>query len=249
MIGDDSTTDLRAGDWRDVLAGEETDLLLTDPPFSERTHVGHNALPSRGELDARYDGSRRSALTYAHWTARDVAEFVGHWSPRTRGWFCAMTSHDLVPAWEEALGRAGRYVFAPLPCVIRGMTVRRCGDGPSSWTVWLIVARPRTRAFARWGTLPGAYVTGTGARLPGEAKRSVSRKPLELVSAIVRDYSRAEDRVCDPCAGLGTTLLAARALARPCVGAEVEPSTHASAAALLRASWHAERANDPAELL
>ena len=39
----------------------------------------------------------------------DVAEFVGSWAPRTERWIVAMTSHDLIPAWEAALDAAVGY--------------------------------------------------------------------------------------------------------------------------------------------
>jgi site-specific DNA-methyltransferase (adenine-specific) len=206
--------DLRLGDWRDVLADvREVDCLCVDPPYGARTHAGH---------DAGADVTGARTLSYTHWTPDDVRHFVAHWSPRTRGWFCAMTSHDLIPAYENVLRENGRYVFAPVPCVIRGMTVRIVGDGPSSWVVYMVVARPKTREFATWGTLPGAYVVN---RDPGH----IGGKPRALMELIVRDYSRPGDLVVDPCAGMGTTLRAAKLLGRRAIGAEVDPATHAKA--------------------
>lgn len=61
----------------------------------------------------------------------------------------------------------------------------------------------------------------------------VGNKPLALMEAIVRDYSRPGDVVCDPCAGGGTTLLAAHRLGRHGVGAEMDPTTYRAAASLL----------------
>lgn len=135
-----------------------------------------------------------------------------------------MTSHDLIPAYEDAYRASGRLAFAPVACVISGMGVRMMGDGPSSWTVYLMVARPRTRAMQKWGALPGAYVV----------KRAIDQgggrgKPLDLMRAIVRDYSRPGDLVCDPCAGWGHTLIAARAEGRAVLGAEVDAGAHAEA--------------------
>jgi site-specific DNA-methyltransferase (adenine-specific) len=50
-------------------------------------------------------------------------------------------------------------------------------------------------------------------------------KPLWLMRAIVRDYTRPGDLVCDPCAGGATTLLAAAMEGRRAVGAEMDPVT------------------------
>lgn len=230
--------DLRLGDWRDVLADiGDVDCLCVDPPYGMRTHAGHDAGIGRAETWPRASGSpdtgksRRRALPYSHWTPGDVAAFVEHWSPRTRGWFCAFSCSELFPHWRAELEKAGRCTFAPVACVIRAMNVRLSGDGPSSWTVYLNVARPRgTRPnlagepvdFATWGALNGAYVT---SREPGH----IGGKPLELMAAIIRDYTRPGDLVCDPCAGMATTGIAALGAGRRFVGAEVDGKTHAAA--------------------
>jgi DNA modification methylase len=44
--------------------------------------------------------------------------------------------------------------------------------------------------------------------------------------ALVRDYSRKGDLVCDPTAGAATTLIAAATEGRRAVGAEVDPDTY-----------------------
>ena len=87
-----------------------------------------------------------------------------------------------------------------------------------------MVARPRTREFASWGTLDGAYVRPKQIR--GEGKRYMGGKPLWLMNALVRDYSRTGDLVCDPCAGSGTTLRAALINHRRAVGAEMDADAY-----------------------
>ena len=54
---------------------------------------------------------------------------------------------------------------------------------------------------------------------------------------IVRDYSRPGDLVCDPCAGGGTTLLAAVIEGRKAIGAELDPATFDLAAKRLRRGY------------
>jgi site-specific DNA-methyltransferase (adenine-specific) len=207
--------DLRLGDWRHALVDIECDAIVTDPPYGERVHDGHTR-----SLDSQRKPQRQD-IEYAHWSPGDVREFVEHWSPRTRGWFVALTSHDLYPVYRAALENCGRYVFHPIPCVIRGMTVRLVGDGPASWSVYGVVARPRSPEFWKWGALNGAYVV-TRQREWGV----VGGKSQALMRAIVRDYSRPGDLICDPCAGMGTTGVAALGLGRRFVGAEIDPDTH-----------------------
>lgn len=209
--------DLRIGDWREVLADVECDALICDPPYGARTHAGHDAGVERSEDKGK---ARRRSLCYGFWTPDDVDAFVDHWHPRTRGWICAMSCSDLFGAWRSAFERVGRVAFAPVPCVIRAMSVRLSGDGPSNWTVYLNVARPVGTID---GTRVGAYVVGRGDR------SHIGGKPLDLMLRIVADYSREGDLVCDPCAGFGTTLRAAEMLGRRAIGAEIDPVTHAKA--------------------
>ena len=214
---------IRLGRWQDVLADVECDALICDPPYSARTHEGQvDGAASYTSKDGKsYPMSReRKDLNYTAWTPDDVREFVASWAPRTAGWMVCFTSHDLCPIYADAMEAAGRYVFAPLPWFSPGSRVRLSGDGPSSWTCWIVVSRPRKVPYAKWGTLP-------------EACEVIGGKPLGLMRAIVRDYSRPGDLVCDPFVGSGTTAIAALSEGRRFVGSEMDPAHHAIACARL----------------
>lgn len=214
--------DLRCGDWREVLADVECDALICDPPYGARTHAGHDRQVAN--LNGAGSEDMRNELCYASMSPADVREFVDFWSPRTRTWMAVMSCSDLYPIWREEFDRVGRYAFAPVPCVIRGMGVRMSGDGPSSWAVYLSTARPKTKEAYSWGTLPGAYVTTRGG-----GPHHIGGKPPALMSAIVSDYSRPGDLVCDPFSGGGTTATACESLGRRFVGSEIDRTTHALA--------------------
>lgn len=201
------------------------DALVVDAPYSARTHEGHDngaaaGMDGRGadyrERVAKPSGGTgaRRAIDYLAWSPDDVSAFVGAWSPCVRGWIGSLTDHALAPAWEAAMAAAYRYTFSPLACVESGSRVRLGGDGPSQWSTWLVVSRPRSREWQSWGTLPGAYVGGS------EKKAVTGGKPLWLMRAIVGDYSAPGDIVCDPCMGAGTTLVAAVQLGRFGLGCE-----------------------------
>lgn len=235
------TFDLRSGRWQDVLADVEVDETISDPPYGERTHDGHNSAENTAISGFQND------IDYSHWTPEDVHAFVAHWSPRTIGWLVGMTSHDLIPAWEQALCEAGRYVFAPLPFLDIGKGPRVLGDGPASWTVQIIVARPRSMTWLEsWRqrrkarglstSLPGGYLRERGDVVwspPGGGKR-IGGKPPGFMRRIVEDYSEPGDLVCDPYSGHATTLRVALELGRRAIGAEVDPDVHAAALARLR---------------
>jgi len=212
--------------WQDVI-GElpKCDAVITDPPYGERTHSKQEHGRHLNQTGTAWVTAR--GISYSHWAAVDALAAAQALGDICSGWVAVLTSHDLVSAWSDGLGDGGRYVFAPLPAVQRGMNVRLAGDGPSSWTVWLVVARPRS--LSKWGTLPGAYIGSAidpGEMLRDKASRAVAGgKPLWLMRALVRDYSRPGDLVLDPCAGGATTLIAARLEGRRAIGIEMDPAT------------------------
>ena len=229
-------TDLRLGRYQDVLVDVECDAIVADPPYSARTHDGHDAGAERanGAAWPRASGvvdppRARAELSYSAWGEAEIAHFVAFWAPRNRGWFVALSDSVLCETWRAAFERHGLTGFQPLPLVISGMTVRMAGDGPSSWAVYANVARPK--ALHKWGTLRGAY---TG---PAQDREHIGGKPVWLMRALIRDYTKPGDLVCDPTAGAATTLLAAVQENRRAVGAEVDPATHARGLARLRRGY------------
>lgn len=180
--------------WMDLLPlVPRCDAVMVDAPYSSKTHKGHDG--GVADLDRR-------SISYAAWGVGDVRAFVEAWHPRCDGWIVSITDDGLAPVWSAALADVGRYVFAAIPYVAPGSRVRLLGDGPSAWTCWIIVARPRNKEFSTWGTLPGAYVLP-----PGMAERMpvVGGKPPWLMCRLAEDYSRPGGLIVDPCAGAGTT--------------------------------------------
>lgn len=217
--------ELRLGDYRDVLADVTCDALITDPPYSARTHEGQR---TGSTLDD--EGS----ISYAHWSdhdARELAEWSRH---RVRWWAAIFSDHVLQRAHEAAWQSLNWYVFAPVGWVRSNPTPRMTGDGPTGAVEWITVARPRHKMpSARMGSRPGSYDVSVSAA----ALVHPGGKSIDGMRAIVRDYTEPGDLVCDPCAGGGTTLLAAVIEGRRAIGAESDPDTFAKAVARLRRGY------------
>lgn len=210
--------ELRLGDWRDDEL-PEVDATIEDPPYSERTHGGQR---HGRRISGRGKWCTSAGLEYEHVTSDDVAAIASTAASLTRGWVCEMTSHDLTATWEVALRDAGRYVFAPVPLVMPGMNVRLAGDGPSSWSVYMMVAR-RSSPKVCWSTKPGAYVIPSDRGEVRAENPVKGHKPLRLLEAILRDYTQLGDLVMDRFAGSGTTGVAAIRLGRRFIGWERKP--------------------------
>lgn len=200
--------------WPDVV-----DCIITDPPYSARTHTGNSG--GRRVVNRKTGAGNPTEncreIDYASLTPEQAHEWGREWAKRARSWVAVLTDSELIAAWRAGFDSAGMTTFAPVPCIITGMTCRLAGDGPSSWAVYLMVAR--TKAASKWGTLPGAYV------VTPESSRGDSRiggKPLPLMRQIIRDYSRPGMVVADPCCGYGTTLVAAAEQGREVWGCDTD---------------------------
>lgn len=244
--------DLRLGRWQDALADVgEVDAVITDPPYSPRAHQGFRSQDDMIEAQRAALARNRAAgrvtkdglvhgrpsfgsIPYDPMTEDHARAMVSFFAPRCRNWFVIFGDHISYRLWEAALEAAGWYVFAPVVWLRTGGTPRFQGDGPACSTEWICVARPRRKTTC--GSLPGHYVHPV---LKGNAAGKVltGQKPVDLMRAIIRDYTAPGDLIAEPFAGSGTTLLAAAMEGRRAVGAEMDPATHAKALKRLHAGY------------
>ncbi len=238
---------------KQILNGRQIDHLIFDAPYSEKTHAGHangkltsdraaafaKANKDNPTPESRYSArksehgeSGRRDIDYPHFTPEDCVNFSNLWLPHTKGWVMSITDDILAPVWKKSFEDLDRYAFAPVPLVETGSRVRMSGDGPSNWTCYCMVARPKTREYASWGTLPGAYVQAGERRMNSHAgpSRIMGGKPLKSMIDIVNDYSKKGELVVDPFVGGGTTCVAAKMVGRKSIGITIDAG-HAKIAA------------------
>ena len=202
----DEGISLYCGDCMEILQHlDGIDTVISDPPFSDRTHINHDSNSKKNGNKAR-----KQAIGYAPWSETEIKQICRH-LPK-KGWVCIITDHILAKIWETELLKRGRYVFHPIPIVIRGRSIRLTGDGPSSWADWMVPSR--TKMESKWGTLPGVYdgMRGSIEHMGG--------KPLNAMIKIVEDYSREGDTVLDFCMGAATTAIACIKTGRKFIGIE-----------------------------
>jgi len=200
---------LYLGDCRDILPTlGKVDHIITDPPYSARTHDNHDS-----------QEGLNTALGYEALCPKRVGELAALFHAATDGWVVWFTDAELAHHVRHNFDELGRATFAPLPFYHHGRSVRFSGDGPSSWTDWVCVAR--TSVLRKWGTLRGGYISGEG----WHEKFRKGGKPEPLMRMVVTDYSRPNNLVCDPFMGGGTTGVACMKEDRDFIGIEIdEPS-------------------------
>lgn len=215
------TADLRLGRWQDVLADVTScHAVITDVPYSARTVKGHRS----GSLKRGPDGAvigkgtlRDDAIPYVGLTEEETREVVRWSMEHATRWVVIFCDHIQWMWMADEVQKAKWMGFQPIPWVKSdGGTPRFTADGPSSSSEWILIARPRKRCITRYR--PGHYDTP-----PNHERSIVGAKPINLMAAIVRDYSEPGDLVCDPFVGSGTTAVAAMSEGRRFVGSEQKP--------------------------
>lgn len=206
------------GDCRDVLADiDPVDVVITDPPYDERTHAGARTLSmdARVKASAGKRGIVASAAMPIDFNPLLSLEFTaGLWQWATR-WcviFCSMemlgTYRDLAPECWIRSGFWRRPDGAPQ---ITGDRPAQPGEGIA------ILHRPGRKRWNRGGHHAyWEYGIERGDRI------HPTQKPEPLMCALVLDFSDSGETILDPFMGSGTTLVAAKRLGRNAIGIEIQ---------------------------
>lgn len=232
----------RLGRWQDVTKDiESVDSIITDAPYSEKTHLG-----SRSTLEPD-----KSFINYDFITEDLVEEVVKNWAYRFNNWFIVFGDDQSSKWWKKHLELAGLYVFAPVYYIKLNPTPRIQADGPTSSGEIITRAVPMKnltqmaisvldeydpRLFqlldAEEGIITAARLKKSAIRdkksRPGhylaksqtQDSRVTGQKDLEACCRIIDDYSAPGDFVLDIFGGYATLLKAAQVMGRNSIGCE-----------------------------
>jgi len=210
------------GDHR-VLCGDcfgagvfECDVILTDPPYDERTH--RNALTIAASAAAAL-GRTLDDSTGVDFEAVDPARLVPVLLGAARRWVVAFCSVEMVGDYASAAGdawvRAGVWdKINPAPQIT--------GDRPGQAVEAMAIMHKKGRK--RWSG------GGRAAIWRHQSPRGIERplhptpKPVALMAELIGLFSEQGEQIADPFLGSGTTLIAAEQLGRRCYGVEISPA-------------------------
>jgi site-specific DNA-methyltransferase (adenine-specific) len=201
------------GDCREILPGlDGCDMVLTDPPFSAKTH--DNAKSNKGSRHGIKSIDFKSidfkSIDFEEVRNAITAARSRRWSVMTVDFRHAARFEDHPPTGHE-LVRVGAWVKTnPMPQI--------SADRPASgWEAIAYLHRADMKKEWNGGGCHGNYISNVD-----NTTAHPTSKPISMVRSFVERFSLGGDLVLDPFMGGGTTLRAAKDLGRKAIGIELD---------------------------
>lgn len=238
MCGDSTS----AEDVARLMGGEKADLLITDPPY------GVAYADKNKYLNAVAFGNRiQTPIENDHGDIKETANLL---------WLPAFSR-----AFECCCSTASFYLFMPQggDQMMMMMMMNEAGWMPRHELIWLknnhVLGRsdynykhePILYGWKRNGThhyFGGFQTSVLECKKPQNSDLHPTMKPVELVSRLIPNNTKAGEIVYEPFSGSGTTIIACEQLGRKCRAMEISEAY--TAVALER--WHQATGKTPALL-
>lgn len=189
-----------------LLPDLSVDHCIFDPPFSRKVHRGArtNKLLTDGAHKIGFD----PLYTF---TRNRIATQLARITRRWIGIFCDF--EEGVPLWKQALEDVGMEYIRTGIWIRENTMPQKTGDRPAQGAEAIVIAHRPGKKKWNGGGRPAVY---SFPIVRAEARHE-TQKPLDLMKAILRDYTNRGDLIVDPFAGWGTTGAAAIELGRRCL--------------------------------
>jgi site-specific DNA-methyltransferase (adenine-specific) len=192
------------GDCREVLPLlPKVDLVLTDPPFTQR--VSDGARTGKGDRKlVTFDGIDGMEP----WIATESLKV-------SKRWVIIWCAFEQIKVYSDAAGDA--YIR----CGVwqkPDATPQFTGDRPAMCGEACVILHGPGKKYWNGRGKPAFWSFLTERDRHGHP----TPKPIKLMRALVQDFSDASERILDPFMGSGTTLRAAKDLGRKAIGIEIE---------------------------
>jgi site-specific DNA-methyltransferase (adenine-specific) len=204
------------------------DAIVTDPPYSARTH------DTLGTEQRNDGGKERGEIDFRPLTVFEVFSAAEQFCRISRSWIIIFCDEFSLVTWATALKIFGGEYVRHGSWVKTDAMPQMSGDRPGQGTEEIVIAhapREKGSGHMKWngGGKPAVYRGPTQDR-DGERMHR-TQKPLWLMEAILRDFTNRGQFVLDPFAGAGTTGVACKRMGRHFLGYELDAKHYGSAKA------------------
>lgn len=196
------------------LPDKSVDHFITDPPFSDVTHDGARGGNGSSKL-VTFDSIDEAGLAVAF---EQFGRIARRWVVTSIDWHHVLFLEQNAFRWGLRFVRFGIWIKpngAP----------QFTGDRPAQGWEAIAILHAESAGRMRWNG-GGRHGVWTVPKVNGSHP---TQKPLDLLQALVRDFTDPGDLICDPFVGSGTTGVAAVHLGRRFVGWELDPKHAATA--------------------
>lgn len=232
---------MHLGECTEVMPGLATvEHVITDPPYSAQTHQGVRSM-RRSELpDAAMQECRTRRvvdLGFEHLDAATRRRCARLFASLATRWVAVFSDTESDWMWRLSLGAAGLQYVRTAWWDRVGGAPQFTGDRPAIAVEAITLAHPLGRKRWNGGGKRGIYSVPIVANRSGHRRSRVhtTQKPIDLMLALVADFTDPGETILDPFAGSGTTGVAALRLGRRFVGVERKREYFDVAVARLRA--------------
>lgn len=192
---------------------------ITDPPYSEHVHSKQRRM-LRG-VGGPHVGA--APLGFAAITYDERVIVAKHLGRLVRRWALVFSDAESVGEWRRALGKQRlRHVRTGAWVKVNGQP-QLSGDRPAVGFEAIEIAHgPAKCAWHNGGHAAVWHFAVANDRNRRGERVHTTQKPLELMLALVEQFTNPDDLVLDPFAGSGTTGVACLRLGRRFIGFEVD---------------------------
>lgn len=216
------------------LPDKSVDFVCIDPPYSRGVHASvrsakRNELPDADLSECR---TRRVVdLGFEHLRPEVRRAAAREFARIARGWVAAFSDIESCHLWRISLEAAGLpYIRTSVWHRLDGAP-QFSGDRPASAVECITLAHPTGRKSWNGGGKAGFYEFPIVLNRSGHRGSRVhpTQKPIELMLALIEDFTDADDLVLDGFMGSGTTGVAALQLGRRFIGMERDETHYKTA--------------------
>ncbi len=207
--------ELWLGDCREILPTlGKVGAVISDPPYEANAHRN----------DRKITGKNRGviATAFSFGSIDDIrGEVAQKMVAASDGWVLTFCMLEGVAPWRDAFEAAGAKYKRAMIWIKPDAMPQFNGQGPASGfegitAVWC------GQGYSRWNG-GGRVGTFTHCKNNGGKHEHETQKPVPLLVELVKLFSNAQDIICDPFMGSGTTGVACVKLGRKFIGVEIQP--------------------------